>query len=175
MQRGIHRQQSMQSCISFSHPTHWGFVCTLPLTKGTFSLPSKYYFSQFQVPGFHQWGDRISCLLVQNHHSPAFWHYWVLTSHFILAAVAITVHHICRVPQCPHTPRLHTVENKITEFPQILSLWSPYTGCSYVHHSPQHLLLPAATTVHVEAHSLGGVHGRINLYYSMYSSSSQVK
>ena len=60
----------------------------------------------------------------------------------------------------------------------------PYTGCSENKRhlcaltsttSPQHLLLPAVKTVHVEAHLLGGVHGRINLYYSMYSSSSQVE
>ena len=84
------------------------------------SLPSKYDFFQFQVPGFHQWGDRMSCLLVQNHHSPAFWH-CVLTKHFILAAATLS-----------DSSYTQHVELKISECPHILCMWSSKFQCPHI-------------------------------------------
>ena len=187
-------------------------------------LPCLNDIYQFQVPGFHKWGDRISsCLLVQKkHHSPkkpptCLFSLCVLTAHFILGPAAITVHHICRVPQSPwkvilkKCPHSHSgVELNISECPHILRMWSSkfqsvlrlrsqyeelkISKCPHIlvyicgahtqavpkqktpfvlFHSS--LTSALASTGCYNCHSLGGVHGRINLYYSMYSSSSQVK
>ena len=133
----------------------------------------------------------MSCPLVQKTPLTCLLTLCLLTKHFILApAAATTVHHICRVPHTRGAQNCVLIYSACGAQNFSVLIYShvepihPYTGYSENKRhlcaltsttSPQHLLLPAVKTVHVEAHLLGGVHGRINLYYSMYSSSSQVE
>ena len=144
-----------------------------------FSLPLTSL--NFRFLAFISEAIEWAALSSKKHHSPAFWHcvsspstlYWLPPLlQLSIIFVGFLMHLVCGAQNFSvliysHVEPIH-----------------PYTGCSENKRhlcaltsttSPQHLLLPAVKTVHVEAHLLGGVHGRINLYYSMYSSSSQVE
>jgi len=125
----------------------------------------------------------MSCPLVQKTPLTCLLTLCLLTKHFILApAAATTVHHICRVPHTRGAQNCVLIYSACGAKNFSVLIYShvepihPYTGCSENKRhlcaltsttSPQHLLLPAVKTVHVEAHlPLGGVHGRNNLYYS---------
>ena len=122
-----------------------------------------------------------AALSSKKHHSPAFWHcvsspstlYWLPPLlQLSIIFVRFLMHLVCGAQNFSvliysHVEPIHPYTGYSENKRHLCALTSTT--------SPQHLLLPAVKTVHVEAHLLGGVHGRINLYYSMYSSSSQVE